>query len=429
MQQPSRARQRLKDSCNNCALAKVKCNREKPVCSRCQDRDLACSYGLSHRSGRRRTASRILDKTVTATTTSSTAIPKASCIPPQETFNRAEFSAFLHTSSSSATEIFYGPRISVVDEGNRLSPPFTSSELGMNSDTQASSPSDMATLSYLDGDFPISVNHLCYGQSFDGQSFEQELGMLAATSAGANQLATSASIGSCLNPSPDTIASASLQQPPSDRAIVNQQPFSANPTCLLQVLGLLATLEGNAQTCPRPIADITVPSYLVYPLPMTYELSTLRTALESAMSILRCPCSTNNDQLIILVCFIGFRVMARYAAVVQEGHGQGEIFPLHSADNPMDSTIYSEQFNYHIDVERCDRAQLVLGELHHVDLLIELLSQCFEKERRDPISRGYDSGSGDDVRISISIFAQLEADLRKRRRAIANYIMINLQCI
>jgi hypothetical protein len=188
-------------------------------------------------------------------------------------------------------------------------------------------------------------------------------------------------------------------------------------------------LEGNAQACPRPIADITVPSYLVYPLPMTYELSTLRTALESAMSILKCPCSINNDQLIILVCFIGFRVMARYAAAVQEGHGQGEIFSLHSADNPTNSTIYSEQFNYHIDVERCDRAQLVLGELHHVDLLIELLSQCFEKERRDPISRGYDSGGGDDVRISISIFAHLETDLRKQRRAIANYIMTNLQCI
>ncbi|KAI0021609.1 hypothetical protein F4780DRAFT_272195 [Xylariomycetidae sp. FL0641] len=53
MERPSpRTRQKFKDSCTHCARAKVKCSREKPKCSRCCQRDLECSYGLSHRYGR-----------------------------------------------------------------------------------------------------------------------------------------------------------------------------------------------------------------------------------------------------------------------------------------------------------------------------------------------------------------------------------------
>jgi Aflatoxin regulatory protein/Fungal Zn(2)-Cys(6) binuclear cluster domain len=419
MQQSSRARQRLKDSCNSCALAKVKCNREKPVCSRCQDRDLVCCYGLSHRSGRRRTASRILNNTVTETTTASNiAMPTDSCTLPQGFSSRAELSSFLRdTSNSSTTKIFHDPRS---DEGNLLSPPFTPSALGVNMDIQASSQSDMTTFSYLDSDFPNSVSHVPYSQSFG-----QELEMLASASAGADQLATSVSIGSYWNPSPDMNGSAS--QAPGHEAILNQQLFSANSNCLLQALGLLAMLEGNEQAYSSTISKVTTSSYFSHFLPMTGEIPTYRTALESAMSTLKCPCSANNDQLIILVCFIGFRIMARYAATVREGHERGEVFSLHSADNPMDSNT-SEQFKYQSDMELRDRAQVVLGELHYVDLLIEMLSQRFEKERSDPISRGYTSGS-DDACISISIFAQLEADLRKRRRAIATDIMANFQCV
>lgn len=44
---------KTKSTCNACALAKVKCGREKPTCLRCKERGLRCLYDPSQRSGRR----------------------------------------------------------------------------------------------------------------------------------------------------------------------------------------------------------------------------------------------------------------------------------------------------------------------------------------------------------------------------------------
>ncbi|EMF17167.1 uncharacterized protein SEPMUDRAFT_34261, partial [Sphaerulina musiva SO2202] len=40
---------KLRDSCEICASAKVRCSKEKPSCSRCINRGLKCEYGLSRR--------------------------------------------------------------------------------------------------------------------------------------------------------------------------------------------------------------------------------------------------------------------------------------------------------------------------------------------------------------------------------------------
>ncbi|TID26013.1 Aflatoxin biosynthesis regulatory protein [Venturia nashicola] len=45
-------RKKLRDACDYCALSKVRCNSRKPRCDRCQERGLACLYGLSNRKGR-----------------------------------------------------------------------------------------------------------------------------------------------------------------------------------------------------------------------------------------------------------------------------------------------------------------------------------------------------------------------------------------
>ncbi len=55
MQQRKRTKLKLRDSCDSCSDAKIRCNKEKPVCSRCNVKSLTCCYGPSHRSGRRPT--------------------------------------------------------------------------------------------------------------------------------------------------------------------------------------------------------------------------------------------------------------------------------------------------------------------------------------------------------------------------------------
>lgn len=48
---------KLRDSCHACAMSKVKCPKEKPVCSRCKTRGTACQYFFTKRPGRRRESS------------------------------------------------------------------------------------------------------------------------------------------------------------------------------------------------------------------------------------------------------------------------------------------------------------------------------------------------------------------------------------
>jgi hypothetical protein len=43
---------KLRDSCIACSTSKVKCQKEKPTCSRCSERGLTCEYATSKRTGR-----------------------------------------------------------------------------------------------------------------------------------------------------------------------------------------------------------------------------------------------------------------------------------------------------------------------------------------------------------------------------------------
>ncbi|KAF2258318.1 hypothetical protein CC78DRAFT_621925 [Lojkania enalia] len=43
---------RLRESCEPCSAAKVRCSKDKPVCTRCTERDLPCVYFATRRSGR-----------------------------------------------------------------------------------------------------------------------------------------------------------------------------------------------------------------------------------------------------------------------------------------------------------------------------------------------------------------------------------------
>jgi hypothetical protein len=54
---PSRA-PKLRDSCDACAVAKIRCNRRKPTCTRCEKRRLLCEYKATKRAGRPSQASK-----------------------------------------------------------------------------------------------------------------------------------------------------------------------------------------------------------------------------------------------------------------------------------------------------------------------------------------------------------------------------------
>ncbi|TPX18778.1 uncharacterized protein E0L32_011527 [Thyridium curvatum] len=55
-----RSRKKLRESCNNCAISKVKCTKEHPQCQRCEDREMQCHYSPTRRTGKRRAWSQTL---------------------------------------------------------------------------------------------------------------------------------------------------------------------------------------------------------------------------------------------------------------------------------------------------------------------------------------------------------------------------------
>lgn len=72
---------KLRESCNNCALSKVKCTKEQPICSRCEERDMECQYSPSRRIGKRRGPS----------SQQRTADIVQMTVPPKELFNCKDF--------------------------------------------------------------------------------------------------------------------------------------------------------------------------------------------------------------------------------------------------------------------------------------------------------------------------------------------------
>lgn len=44
---------KLRDSCHTCATSKVKCSKDKPICTRCAERGTSCRYLVTQRTGRR----------------------------------------------------------------------------------------------------------------------------------------------------------------------------------------------------------------------------------------------------------------------------------------------------------------------------------------------------------------------------------------
>ena len=109
------------------------------------------------------------------------------------------------------------------------------------------------------------------------------------------------------------------------------------------------------------------------------------------MTIVKCACFAQNEQLVFLVALIAFKVMARYAGAAQEGECKADIINSANPNRapPTANTIESSHA----------KAQVVLGELHRVVRLVEMLSKRFEEYRRNTdVSMGgsedHDSGGG-----------------------------------
>jgi hypothetical protein len=151
--------------------------------------------------------------------------------------------------------------------------------------------------------------------------------------------------------------------------------------------------------------------------------------IEAISSMLQCPCS-QDGYLLTIMSLIVFKALGWYAAAAREtpealvtddGQSSSKSPPGHHGH----PSCHSEQVlqfpvvvgSYHIDGEDQGRmaAQLVLSELYRVQRLVNQLS------KRLKAADGQDIGcDGDNTSpFSATMLNQLEADLRKRLRALS----------
>lgn len=210
--------------------------------------------------------------------------------------------------------------------------------------------------------------------------------------------------------------------------------------CLLRALALLKQLFVNASTActcsRRQNYDNSV-----YQLPTIQSIIVEnKRAIEAVDNILKCPCS-QDGYLLSIISLVVFKVLGWYTAAARETPAtDGSQSPSKSrSDSERHSSCYSEQVvhsptvvgSYSIDGEDQGRmaAQLVLGELHRVQQLINLLSQRLKghgvrnvvvdtpnsaADGQDPLPEGENTSP-----FSATMLDQLEADLRKRLRTLS----------
>ncbi|MCJ1263558.1 hypothetical protein MMC22_003428 [Lobaria immixta] len=400
-QEPLRKR-RLKDSCNSCAASKVKCSKNKPICTRCEDRGISCQYVPSQRSGRRSTPS-----TIGASPLSATITP-----PPEPShFNSLKSRSGTVTPSSLALET--NLEVQAVDNSE-----FTNLRIGG-----------------FDSEFsPQWATGILSTPNTDGSVFGSTVLSPLATTRTYTPISNPVfgSINHSLETSQESVLPAGFDDVdyyPGEFSKSLTPPPERPHSCLSLALDILPILYIPPTTCTL----VSVSPSIHESFTIDYIISTNKKIIESISLMLDCPCSLDG-QLPFILALITFQILAWYDAAVKDFDST---WP---SDNPRQASEQSLHIpimvrNYQLGGfhDKRMRAQLILSELNRVVRLVELLSKRFKEARAragvdvSTHNSGFDAGGIKIGRLSASILVQLEADMKQRLQAVAKDTMAILR--
>ncbi len=396
-QQQQQARKRLKDTCNSCALSKVKCSRDRPSCTRCEDRGIYCYYSPSQRSGRRSAPSSVGAAPAVATIRLPNGTPNFDYLntPPSSTVagfasDMSPFPEFPKDHYNGDTLPLWG---SGVVTGLHLN--------GSGFDTEMTSALDYAVTGNNDFESPI---HCSNGMDLQSSTNSHDMNSFLSSLGQPNHSAQSTPF--------------SLHETRQNPFFVEKQSTTDKPhSCLNLALNILPSLHHPPPTCT--LASVLPGERNSSQLPtVDYVISTNKAFIDSVTIMLSCSCSLD-EQVASILSLIASKIMAWYAAAARDADGnesscQSTIEPSERVLH-LPTTIGKYQLDG-VDRRRM-RAQLILSELHRVVRLVELLSKRFEEARLRTEDKGTNTHNSHDW-ISASTFVRLEADLRTRLRAV-----------
>lgn len=442
------AAHKLRDSCHACATSKVKCSKLKPTCARCTRRGLKCEYFAAKRPGRNKQA-----------------IESSNTTNVTQTLPGVSWSTTSATRSSTSTS----PNLSQPSPGQHTS---GYSNVLLDLFPPADSTSSIFTTLSTDVDnffaSPISFPWL---EMSDPETLAQSLPFSKDVN---NGLLDSNGVSALLIPEDafpvddaesafpvDDAAVCKLLEPskqgspPNNRASTNNngQSFQgllseSSCGCLIRALSLLKQQFPNASTDCTPSRG---PGYE----DTTYQLPTIQSivaenerTIEAISNMLQCPCS-QDGYLLAIMSIIVFKVLGWYAAAAREtpvkddSQSSSKCLPDHRRRSPYhyEQVLQSPAVvgSYCINGEEQGRmaAQLVLSELHRVQRLVNLLSQRLKGQgvRNGAVGTPNSVADGQNLfsdgentcPFSGAMLDQLEADLRKRLRALSLEIIDRLR--
>lgn len=297
-----KSRPKLKESCDHCAKAKVKCNKDQPTCSRCRDRHLHCGYSYSRRAGRRPGRS---DSITQPTSPESCSLAS----PTATSSSTPNWSSNCMPSSSSMAEIISTAAGSVDSYPASLASPYMSPYM------MPTVPTDQFG-GYLDGysvsSSPVNSTFGFGSLSVDHSptmttSYSSSAGAQNPTLHGVNAFHVAGASGSAFDSSrtdipghPMTFTNTAMPviPPTTNSALLPEawlrdgQPAAATAlecrfaqtgeTCVARLTKALST-QATSSTEPSTVADL---------------MAANRSILHIAVMILSCSCASRNPQLL-----------------------------------------------------------------------------------------------------------------------------------
>ncbi|KXS96156.1 hypothetical protein AC578_2669 [Pseudocercospora eumusae] len=395
--------QKLRSSCESCAQSKLKCSGDKPACARCAKRGLACQYVVAKRGGRKPKGYSSMNGNSSSKRSEGSHSPAASQWSSTGHLERS-YSCCDPTTSGSASPAmmsdFYNPMDQTLSDA-----PTSHMDMTMDFDFN-----DCFSLG-----FPSSNELSDFCNVVPSDTFPTSLD---SSSSGPESLCDGFSL---TDDAMSDLFSASLPEPQQQifSAPIDKNPHSyqeaclnGSCSCLVEALSLMKQLVSspsrNGAASPPNIQTI---------------IDRNEATIESVRRMLECSCSQDDGYLLSVMSLIIFRVLGWYATVARQTacdvDGQ-------SSRSRQSST--SSLGSYCLEGADSARmaAQLVLSELHHVRRIVHQLSLKLkaqvekERSRPDTSMEGLERVDNEmTLPLSATMYDQLDADLKKRLRALS----------
>ena len=432
LEEPDAARQqqnnstfKLRDSCDACAASKLKCQRQKPICSRCAKRKIECNYAATKRKGRKsaskpsQSASQERQKSISPVSLLEPSTNPAP--PPLDSWFPADGTFSINDYLAQFSESIGGASTSKVANSSPLS-------------WDGLSPIQLPDLmTNGENDFPLLTTSLAPDiLNFD---FSNEIDTFF-TDIGHGEGDNSGFLGTL--PFFENSASEPALLSDPDAMVTNEEsnPHKLEPgsCCMLRAMAFMSRIFSNSSTSCEDSEAMDVSPSTPHNL-----LATNQKTIDVVGEILQCSCSQDGFTLVVISIII-LRLLERYATVARRsklGETSERNYPIdlsrQSSELDLPSSAPSEG---HDEEDRAYMAaQRVLSELHCVHRLVKRVSTKLQEQSSRsnvavaiqipvPITHEHRENSSP---FSAGIYDQLNMDIKRRLKMLSKEVIAILR--